>query len=198
MSMNAISNIGMGVLTAAQIERFAAMVVAGVPDYQLADVFGISQQDVAITKQSREYLEVFSKLSNERYEQDSELDGGWDLIEENAIVQIANALKRTCDPNFALRAAMVANKAVRRTRGNNGTNLNPDPLNAGRAGTVVINMSAVFMQRMEQIRATRPEEQVPSRVIENISQGRVHELLTGPREVDDPAIVEAALAKITK
>lgn len=170
------------------IERVAGMVVAGITQDAIGKVFGVSQERisqflsmptfVAIIDAKREELGLQYKANNDLI----------DTVETIAWQKVKNTLtdRVRVDPDFALRAAMVANKANR--RGITGANL---PLTAVDGGRVVINLKNTYVDKLVQVTQNGAEEfkQITSESPRLLPHGDDTKVI----DIANPAMVEKLL-----
>jgi hypothetical protein len=95
--------------------KVAALAAFGLEDKTIADALLLTVPAVELIKLTPEYLQAYSEKTNERLNRAMDVEEGWDAVEEAAIAKTMDALKYNADPRFALQAAAVANRAVRRT-----------------------------------------------------------------------------------
>lgn len=126
--------------------RIAKYEIMEVPDGQIVRALGL--KDDKRLQQIRElpdYQAMVERLQIEALEQAQTLNQGWDAVEDEALGTVLETLRANPDPEFALRAAAMANKAVR--RGNRGNQALP----GGAVAATVINLSTTFVQRLQQL-----------------------------------------------
>jgi len=124
-------------------EKIANLVIAGLPESQIGETCGIDVSRVSQIKQHEVYKEIVNRLSDEEIEVGSLFDKGWDRLEQDALGVLITAFDYNKDPDFALKVAVVANKAVRR----NGIGRGVIPMNAG--AHVVINLNQRFVDKLQ-------------------------------------------------
>lgn len=88
--------------------------VSEMDDESLAMLLGASTEEIKDIKQDELYKQVRLLVASEYMKGLTERDQGWDDIERAAIATLSQRLKHDRDPEFNLRVAAVANKAVRR------------------------------------------------------------------------------------
>ena len=127
-------------------QRAGNLAAYGFIDTQIADTLLLNMDQVAAVMQTPEFHEAKSKALAERTQRQIDLEEGWDAVEEKALASILETLQYNRDPRFALGAAAIANKAVRRTPGGNGK-----VINAAKAGNVIVlQMNNKFVQKVQQ------------------------------------------------
>jgi len=143
-----------------KLEKIARMALFDVPDEQIALAVGLP--DIAVIVSSDEYKAVFADLSTEYFEQNQSLNDGWNTVEALAIGQVVDVLQWSKDPEFALRAAAMANKANRRG------DVAQQPINGQAGARAVINLTANFIQKLQQFGMEKTEANgETARVIDN-------------------------------
>jgi hypothetical protein len=98
--------------------RIAKYEIMEVPDGQIARALGLNEKRLQQIRELPDYQAVVERLQIEALEQAQTLNQGWDAVEDEALGTVLETLRANPDPEFALRAAAMANKAVR--RGNRG------------------------------------------------------------------------------
>lgn len=135
------------------IERIASMLAAGTPQTQIAEALGLSEGRISQLKDTDEFRTVFAAKQASKFQESEELNDGWNSIERRALEIVRANLRFNQNPDFALKAAMIANRATRRGTGNQ-----PLPTNMGTHA--VINLSVNFVQKLQNMEAA------PSKTIE--------------------------------
>lgn len=127
-----------------RLTKIARMVAYDVPHTQIAAACGISESRVSQLLETDEFKEVLQILMAERFEQNKSINDGWDAIEATALNSILEKLQWMSDPDFALKAAMMANRAQRRGQFNNR------PLDGRDGVRAVVHLKAQFIEKMQQ------------------------------------------------
>lgn len=96
------------------LERIARMDYAGVPDEQIAAACNIAVKQLDTLRATEKYNAQMAEIVAEDFDKQQVLNGGWDMVENLAMNKVVDHLQRVPDPDYALRAAALANKAVRR------------------------------------------------------------------------------------
>lgn len=130
-------------------EKIAGMLARGVPQNQIADVCGLSDGRISQIKDEPEFKEIYARIMAEYYEERELFDKGWDGVEQHAIAKVLNHLKISSDPDYALKAAVFANKAERRNRAPGN-----DPIPAQVGQGVVLRLNGAFLDRLNQLQVS--------------------------------------------
>lgn len=96
--------------------RIAKMEHAGVSQDQIAQAFNLDVASLAEVQATDRYREELASIAAEAFDRVDVMDEGWDVVENLAMNKVAEHLHHAADPDYALKAAMVANKAVRRSK----------------------------------------------------------------------------------
>lgn len=131
------------------LSRVAKLRSMEVPTHQIAAAVGLDEAALESLMASEKFKETFSALQLAKYDAHETLNDGWDFVEETAMVHVLTYLKTTNDPEYALKAAAMANKAQRR-----GGHANV-PINGGVHSAAVIQLNAVFVEKLQMMRAGR-------------------------------------------
>lgn len=132
------------------LDKIARLTAMNVPTEQIAQACGITKGRVSQLTATEEFNEVLLQYYNEDFEQQDTLNRGWDAVEEEALGTVLETLQHNPDPDFALRAATMANKAQRR----GGVNGN-QPINGNASASAVINLNQVFVDKLQHISVGR-------------------------------------------
>ncbi len=144
----------------ARLDKMARMALFDVPQTQIAKAIGKSDSYVSEIMDTDEFKDILAGISTEYFEQHQQLNDGWNSIEALALTQVVRTLTWSKDPDYALRAAMLANKAQRR-----GDVVKP--IDAQMGARAVINLTANFIQKLQQFGM----DQTTPRTVENIEAG---------------------------
>lgn len=125
--------------------KLARMVEQGVPEKELAGIFSVSGEQLSTVLASEPYLAAVAHVQNEAFDKRQLLNNGWDGIEEFALTTVLGYLQGpTPDPDYALKAAALANKAERR-----GKHVN-EPIVVQPNMQSVIQLNAQYVGKLEQ------------------------------------------------
>lgn len=152
-----------------QLEKIASLFAHGVSQADIAEVFGVTEGRISQLKETVEFKAAFEEKQNVLTLREQELNEGWDKIEEKAIEQIHEKLEAGFDPNFALRAGVMANKAQRRGR---VANLTLDAAGRHEGGTVKLNLTKVTINQFKQEPEALMREGFPTAKVEKDIEGR--------------------------
>lgn len=133
------------------IERISALVVSGVSQAQIGKAFGVSQERISQLLAMPTFMAIVEKRRADlglKYEETNDLI---DAVEQLAWKKIHKHMEWNADADFALRAAMIANKSVRRGQGINGANIPLDASAVGDGGRAIINLHQTFVTKLVQI-----------------------------------------------
>jgi len=166
-------------------------------DQEQAKILGISAGRLSQLKGTEQYAQVKAEVQQEVTEQQALINGGWAAVEEQSLAVVLQHVKSMqensllADPDYALRAATLANKRHVRTAPGNVA------LDAGASTGKVINLT---LSRQFIVNTQQPKEPgpAPAPVVElsgqkvndvmNINDCQVLLAETGPA---DPAALDA-------
>ncbi len=156
------------------IDRIAKMDFAGVPEKQIATACNISIAKLSELQETGKYKIALADVTAESFEKADVLNGGWDMVENLAMNKVVDHLQRVPDPDYALKAAAYANKAVRRGQHNNV------PIAVQPGQQAVINVSLSFADKLQQAFVVHPEapKQLKKKDNNFLAPKAVNELLT--------------------
>ena len=136
-----IGDVSFMSLNAAKLEKIARMALFDVPEAQIAKAVGL--EDIADYIESQEYKDVLARISTEYFEQNQQLNDGWNSVEALALTAVIDNLTWSKDPDFALRAAGMANKANRRG------DVTQQPINGQAGARAVFHLTQNFIQKLQ-------------------------------------------------
>jgi len=170
----------MGVMTSTAVvklyERIANMMILQVAHEQIANAMGVTLEILEQIKTRTDFTEVFDRVT-EQYDKQLEIDVDWNTVESRALNIVKDNLAWSKDPEYALKAAGIANKAARR----NGTGNQPLP---ARVGTRInINLSGSFVDQMKILNGD--SEEVPESVLEKKPTGLLELVQKSKDEIED-------------
>lgn len=146
------------VLVEKYYDKVASMLAVEVPHAQIAVVTGLSEAEIGELAENDSIKALVQESAAANYNKHTTLNEGWDMMENLSVNAVLTHLEMNPDPDFALKAAVMANKAQRRGQHNPG-NVIP-----GQAGVrAVINLSANFINQLQQnltITQTKPAQLV--------------------------------------
>lgn len=152
-------------------ERVAKLMALNVPVKQIAEAIGLSEDRVFAICREDAVKEKVAALQTQSLEQMQTINDGWDALEEMALGHVVEYMAANPDPDFALRAAQVANKAERRGY------LGARAINGGTGASTVINLQVGFVQRLQAMRET-PVPLGAAKRVDSMTLGDAEKLLT--------------------
>lgn len=133
------------------VAQFIELRTSGAPKQVIMDALGLTEDDYSKLASREDIKLKVSETEIKRAKTNATFDANWDTVENLALKAVAQELKFNPDPEYALKAAAVANKAVRRRR--------EDALIAAKTGQVysqvntnniaILNLPKVFMQQLK-------------------------------------------------
>lgn len=133
-----------GALTQEKMLKLARMELHGVPRKQTSMAMGLGESRITQLMETDEYKTAAEQIAGENFAQNELINKGWDGIEALGIRRVVETLQADPDPDFALRAASIANKAARR----GGFAQNPISANVG--VRAIINLNSTFVEKLQQ------------------------------------------------
>ena len=125
--------------------RIAKMEFAGVPADQIATAFNIDLAKLTKLQESPKYKEELAAITAAAIDKVDIFNDGWDMVENLAMNKVVDHLQKAPDPDYALKAAALANKAQRRGEKHMNTPIGMQP-NA----QAVINVNLQFADKLQQ------------------------------------------------
>ena len=174
--------------------KLARMIEQGIPETELASILGVSAEQLSKVLESDGYKQALAQVMNVAFDKQELLNNGWDGVEEFAIANVLGHLQGpTPDPEYALRAAAYANKAIRRGKNSNSPILVQPNMQS------VINLNATYVGKLEQnFQVSQRQVQDMERKQTNMmSVNGVKSLLGVTKDITSDAIVIDDMEGIT-
>lgn len=128
----------------AQLEKLARMRSAGMQAVDIAVATSLTESRLSQIFATEDFMKVEELVANEQFEEQELMNAGWDGIEALGINKVVEHLNADPDPEFALKAAALANKASRRGTHRN----NPIATAAGGLKAVVV-LNNTFVAQLQ-------------------------------------------------
>lgn len=110
----------------------------------IAEVFASTEEEIRSEVESAEYQEVKKVVALELAKYSADTDLSWDGLELQALERLHRTVALSSDPEFHLKVAAVANKAVRRHRQGS------EALNPAQAGVrVSLSLTERFVEKLQ-------------------------------------------------
>lgn len=132
-------------LSPEKMQKLARMELGGVPRKQTAMAMGVSEGRISQLIATEEYQEQAEAIAQAKFQENELVNKGWDSVEAMGLKNVVTALQNDPDPDFALRAAVVANKASRR-----GSQHQNNPIAQAAGAKAVIHLNANFVDKLQQ------------------------------------------------
>lgn len=154
-------------------EKIARFEVLGVTDEDTRNALGIVNGDLENIRGEERYKKVYARLLEEKIEERDTLNSGWDAIEEMALQRVFKKLQMGADPDYALKAAMVANKAQRKPA-------NTRVIDANNAGQTKIALTQSFTLKLTAngLQPVKTIEQVDKKSQDFLPPEKIENMLT--------------------
>lgn len=128
-----------------QIEKVAALFVQQAPLAVAAVASGLSVTEIEGLIETEDFKKALASKQYEEHQRQVLIDKGWDGVEELAIASVVTHLTQNPDPDYALKAGMIANRAERRSKQNKTL----EAPGAGQGHTIVIQMNQRFVNYVQ-------------------------------------------------
>lgn len=128
-----------------KFNKLAKLAYKGASMQSICDIFTLEESNVRELMDSDAYKQALATITDDNFSFNSLIDRGWDGIEEAAMGSVLEELKHNPDPDFALRAAAMANKATR-THGKNKTNV---PIQVQNNMQAIIHVQPRFADKLQ-------------------------------------------------
>ena len=133
------------------VEQFKTLRERGAPKQVVMATLGLTEDAYSKLSAREEVKSAVLKAEMARAEINQTFDSNWDLVEHRDLTAVAQELALNPDPDFALRAAAVANKAVRR-RNEEAKLMNQTQLayqQGGVTNIAILELPKVFMSQLK-------------------------------------------------
>lgn len=166
--------------------KLARMVEQGVPNGQIAAIIGLTEDSLANVFKTDEFRHAEAFVAEEAFTMRQQLSAGWDGVEEFALSTVLGHLQSPApDPDYALKAAAIANKAVRHGKKNGN-----HPIEAAGNLQSVITLNATYVNKVQnnfQV-SERVLEEMPKKQTDMLSVNGVKSLLGMTKELSHEAV----------
>lgn len=169
-----------------KLEKMAELQYAGVSQVQIATVVGLSEGRVSQIMATAEYGKQVSEVEMANYEKMEQFNRGWDGVEDLAVATVLEHMQGVPDPDFALKAAVVANKAIR--RGGNGNK--PIQIQAGLQTVIELHANFVGQLQNNFNVAPRTTKDIERKSTNMLSVKGVHSMLGIAKDVEGFEVVQ--------
>ena len=168
------------------LEKVARLHILGVADKELAGIAGIDENALKDLFATDEFMGILTKVNEEQFTHMEMVNRGWDGVEEVAVAKVLSHLQSGfADQDYALRAAVLSNKAERRGKSNLPTNQN-HPLVIPGSIQSVLQLHMTYIQKL-QIGLTvheRGDLQLAHKEVNFLSPQKAKELLRVEKKSD--------------
>lgn len=144
------------------VEQFKTLRERGAPKQVVMATLGLTEDAYSKLSAREEVKSAVLKSEMARAEANQIFDSNWDLVEHRALTAVAQELAVNPDPDFALRAAAVANKAVRR-RNEEAKLMNQAQLayqQGGVTNIAILELPKVFMNQLKAETIEQAKQQI--------------------------------------
>lgn len=158
------------------VERVAVLAAIDTPQRQIAAAVGLTEGRISQIVNTPAVAARIAELRGEKLEQNKMLNDGWDSLEEESLGVALEYMKTVKDPEYALRAAKVANSANRRSNGGvmNGV------INGHGGAQATISLSAIFVERLQVMQVQSAELSEERHIIDAMPVNEIESLLAPP------------------
>lgn len=143
-------------------EQFKSLRSRGAPKPLIMEALGLTEDDYSKLSAREDVKSAVIRAELERTSASATFDSNWDKIEDMALKAVARELRSNPEPEFALKAAAVANKAVRRRR--EDARLAQQQASAitniGNANIAILSLPKVFMNELVNQTSQQAQRQI--------------------------------------
>lgn len=126
------------------LNKIAELVQFGATNGEIAEATGLNGEEIAQVRALPAFSELLSSLQMGKFDSIKTMNDGWDAIEQRGLTAVLEHMAWSKDPEFALKAATIANKSLRR-----GIKTN-QPLQGSMDTRSVIHLNQTFIENMQQ------------------------------------------------
>lgn len=127
--------------------KLAKLAYNGASMQSMCAIFNLGEPELLQLMDMDNYKTALGEVTEAEFDFNSLVDKGWDGVEELAVTNVLLELKNNPDSDFALRAAVAANKAVR-SHGKKSFRHNA-PINVQNNMQAVIYVQPKFAERLQ-------------------------------------------------
>lgn len=168
-----------------QFEKIARFEAMGVADEETCKVLGLTGEQLGQIRGDKRYLVIYGEICEEKLEKIDTFNRGWDAVEEKALERVLMKLEYGGDPEFALKAATLANRATRRPS-------NTKTLDASSSGQrASINLNQTFIMKLNENGITpKTIENVKAKSQDFMGAHNVEKMLTAPKNDSEGVVLD--------
>lgn len=134
-------------------EKLARMDNAGVAHVDIANALEVSEGHISRIFATPEYKAALATVQMESFDKIDVLNRGWDSVEDLGVARVIEVLQTPfVDEDFAMKAAIYANKALRRGKGLN------NPLQVPSDQQTVVTLHATFVNQLQESFVVEPRK----------------------------------------
>lgn len=164
-------------------KKLAGLMLYNLSDDEISEVLGLSVARVALLKDDEDVREMLAELKADKFDEKVGINEAWNFVESASLGVLVDTIQNVRDPEFALKAAAVANKAVRKNV--TGRSNLIDATDAPRA---VITLTQVFINRLQQYNEAGIGNRQES-IIKGLASKAVDSL--SPKQVENALLPES-------
>lgn len=160
-------------ITESQLQKIARLTMQGVRDDDICEIMQLTNVQLSEIKRHEVYLKIRAETMDDRLDTFETINDGLDAIEMMSVNQLLTYLKASVDPDFALKALSVVNRATRKGHVSN------KPLEVPSGNRTTIDLSTAFVLAIQNGRdEARPMlEQLEQKVVNSLSIDKVEKVL---------------------
>lgn len=162
-----------------KLERIANMMVHGVPAVQIAEAVNLSEGRISQLKTEDHFKQMLAEANDDFLQAQLDINDSWNKMEMKALGIVNSYLEWSKDPDFAMRAATMANRAERRGK---NTNVPLSASNGKRVGITISSRLATRLGGPEDAKVINGNGEIAE--IDTLAPSKVEELLGISVQVD--------------
>lgn len=177
------------------LEKLAKLAYDGASTKAIAQCFNVEESQILDMVESAEYKKQLSIVTDNNMQEAQLLDMGWEGVESFGVSAVLAHLKTNPDPDFALKAASIANKAIRRSgsmRQNNTIQVNNNM-------QAVISIQPAFAKTLQDNYLVEDvsKERFEKKITNALNPAGVKELLGGvAKSIADEFMIDGQLIEL--
>ena len=175
------------------MKRVAHLISWNVPHTAIMQSLNLTQNAFDEILQDEFYLSFVSSLVVARMEQQASVKEGWEAAEEQALCKVLKSLEFSADPDYALRVAQIANKAI---EGETRERKQLDGRDTG-AAPVTVKLNVNFVQTVKDGITVSDNSEIPQKKIsEAPAPALIENLLTSTEKKNEVRQFEELLEDV--
>lgn len=169
--------------------RCGSLSAHGLTDQQIEKALLLTNEQVLSAKNSIAFKNKYGEEAEKQIQLQIDLADGWNAVEEKALAQVFETLQYNRDPKYALVAAQMANKAIRRQ----GSAQNPIVVDNSKQETniIILNLNKNYANKNSEAKTidVAPRDTTQPQRRSDLPSPKAVAALLAPVQIEQPKIM---------